>query len=132
MAQQRRHYSYPCWGWEGRCVLYACTACGLAVIDVVVQSLPSMAEGPSDVCPSHFLAQGPSLFCPRHTWLGRIAVCVICALGYAGWAALVIYLRLGTRTQRFYLRLWPSRDATTLLGRGGMECSVYVPRLCTW
>ena len=57
--------------------------------------------GPSAVCPSPFLAEGPSFTCPRHTCLGRVAMCVICALGYAGWAAHVIHLYLCTRTQHF-------------------------------
>ena len=57
---------------------------------------------------------------PPHTLLGRVAVCVIRALGHAGWGAHVIHLCLGTRTQRalfvflFLLLLWPSRDATTI------------------
>ena len=74
---------------------------------------PWLADSPSDVCPSPFMVEGPSFFCSPHTWLRPVAVCVICALDYAGWAAHVIHLCLGTRTQRFFLRLWPSRDATT-------------------
>ena len=40
--------------------------CGLAVLDVVVQTSPSLAEGPPDVRPSPFLAEGPSFFCLRY------------------------------------------------------------------
>ena len=79
MAQQGHHYTYPCWGLAGWCVLYACTACGLAALDVVVQTSPSLAEGSSAVCPSPFPAEAPSFFCYHHSWLGRIAVFVICA-----------------------------------------------------
>ena len=62
--------------------------------------IPPMADCPSDVCPSPLMAEGPSFCCSPHTWLRRAAVCVICALGHAGWAAHVIHLCLGTRTQR--------------------------------
>ena len=55
--------------------------------------------GPSEVCPSPFSDEGPSFICPRHTWLRRVAMCVICALGYAGWAAHVFDLCVCTRTQ---------------------------------
>ena len=58
--------------------------------------------GPSEVSPSPFLAEGPSFIYPRHTWPGLVAMCVICALGYAGWAAHVIHLCLCTRTQRVF------------------------------
>ena len=80
--------------------------------------IPPMAHCPSDVCPSPLIVEGPSFCCSPNTWLGRAAVCVICALGHAGWAANVFHLRLCTRTQRvlcffFGWRLWPSRDATT-------------------
>ena len=30
--------------------------------------------GPSDVCPSPFLAEGPSFICPRDRWFGRVAI----------------------------------------------------------
>ena len=62
--------------------------------------IPPVAHCPSDVCPSPLMVEGPSFWCSPHTWLGRAAVCVICALGHAGWAAHVFYLRLCTRTQR--------------------------------
>ena len=61
-------------------------------------------------------------------------MCVIYALGNAGWAALVVYLSLGTRTQRFFFGcgLAGTPVHVPLLWLGGMECSAYVPRLCTW
>ena len=62
--------------------------------------IPPMAHCSSDVCPSPLMVEGPSSCCSPHTWLGRAAVCVICALGHAGWAAHVFHLRLCTRTQR--------------------------------
>ena len=75
---------------------------------VVLPSLASSFRPPqayslSDVCPSPFMAQGPSLFCSPHTWLGPVAVCLICARGYAGWAVHVIHLCLGTLTQRVFV-----------------------------
>ena len=90
--------------------------------------------GPSDLCPSPFSAEGPSFICPRHTWLGCVAMCVICALGYAGWATHAIHLCLCTRTQRFSLGSGPAGTPlhVPLLGLGGMDCSVVVPRLRTW
>ena len=77
---------------------------------------PRMTDCPSNACPSPFMAESPSFCCSPYTLLGRVAVCVICALGHAGWAAHVIHLCLGTSTRRvvfFVLRPWPSRDATT-------------------
>ena len=117
--------------------MYACIVCGLAVLDFVVQTSPSLADGPSDVCPSPFRAEGPSFFCPPQTWLGRVAVCVICALGYAGWAAQVIHLCLCMRTQLFFVCFFGCGLAGTpphvpLLGLGGIECSVVMPRVRTW
>ena len=90
--------------------------------------------GPSEVCPSPFPAEGPSFICPRHTWLGRVAMCVICALGYARWAAHVTDLCLCTRTQPFFLRcgLAGTPQHVPLLGLGGMECSAVVSCLRTW
>ena len=71
---------------------------------------------------------------PPHRWLGRVAVCVIRALDHAGWAAHVIHLCLGTRTQRalFFFcgcGLAGTPLHVTLLGLGRIECSVVVPRL---
>ena len=90
-------------GLEGWCVLYACTAPGPAVLFVVVQTSSSLAEGLSVVCPSPFVAEGTSFFCRHNTWFGRNAVGLIGALGYAGWAALVIHLCLGRRTGRYFV-----------------------------
>ena len=98
----------------------ACSVSCMLGTHVVLPSLtssfrPRMAECPSHVFPSPLMAEGPSFCCSPHTWPGRVAVYVICALGLAGWAAHVIHLCLGTRTHRvfFVLRLRPSRDATT-------------------
>ena len=102
-------------------------ACGPAVLDVLFQTSPSL-EGPSDVGCSPFVAEGPSFFCPRHTWLGRIAVCLICALCYGGWAALVFYLILARDHSVFFsgcgLAGMPLH--VPLLGLGRTECPVYV------
>ena len=102
VAQQGRHYTYPHQGLEGWSDRNACTACGLAVLVVVVQSSPFPPDGPFDVCPSPFLAEGPSLFGPPHTWLWRVALCVICALGYAGWAAQLITCVCAGKHSRFF------------------------------
>ena len=98
--------------------------------------IPPMAHCPSDVCPSPLMVEGPSFCCSPHTWLGRAAVCVICALGHAGWAAHVFHLRLCTRTQRvlcfFFVGscgLAGTPPHVPLLGLGWMECSAVVPRL---
>ena len=96
---------------------------------------PPMAECPSDVCPSPLMAEGLSFCCIPHTRLGRVAACAICALGHAGWAAHVIHLCLGTRTQRalFVCFLFSGCGPAgtplhvALLGLGRMECSVVVP-----
>ena len=61
-------------------------------------------------------------------------MCVICALGHAGWAARVIHLCLGTITQRFFFLVCGCGLAGTpphvpLLGLGWMVCSAVVPRL---
>ena len=76
--------------------------CSVCVLDVLLQTSPSLAEDPSVVCPPPFLSEGPSVFCPRHIRVGRILWCFICALGYSGWASLVMYLCLGTRTQCYF------------------------------
>ena len=79
----------------------------------LLQSSPSPAGGPFNVCPSPFLAEGPSFFCPPHTWFGGVALCVICTLGYAGWAAQLITCVCAREHSGYFLRLWHSRDATT-------------------
>ena len=64
-------------------------------------------------------------------------MCVICALGHAGWAAHVFHLCLCTRTQRvlffcFFLVGGCGLAETlphALLGLGWMECIAIVPRL---
>ena len=100
---------------------------------------PQMADCPSDVGPPHFLAKGPSFCCSPHTWLGRVAVCMICALGLAGSAAHVIHQCLDTRTQRVLFLFFfcgcclaGTPLHVPLLGLGWMDCSVVVPRLRTW
>ena len=105
----------PPLGFGGELCSLFCTLAPLVVLPSLMSSCrPGMADCPSDVCPSPLMAEGPSFCCSPHTWLGRAAVCVICALGHAGWAAHVIHPCLSTRTQPlFFLRLWPSRDATT-------------------
>ena len=97
--------------------------------------IPPMAHCPSGVCPSPLMAKGSSFCWSPHTWLARAALCVICALGHAGWAAHVFRPCLGTRTQRvfFFLVCGCGLPGTPphlpLLGRGWMECSAVVPRL---
>ena len=97
--------------------------------------IPPMAHCPSGVCPSPLMAEGPSFCCSPHTWLGLAAVCVICTLGHAGWAAHVFHLCLGTGTQRvlfFFVcgcGLAGTPPHVPLLELGWMECSAVVPRL---
>ena len=97
--------------------------------------IPPMAHCPSDICSSPVMAEGPSFCCSPHTWLGRAAVCVICALGHAGWAAHEFHLCLGTRTLRVFFfvvcgcGLAGTPPHVPLLALGWMECSAVVPRL---
>ena len=78
-----------------------------AVLPFLTSScIPLMAHCPSDVCPSPLMAEGPSFCCSPHTWLGRAAVCVICAHGHAGWATHVFHLCLGTRTLHVLFFFW--------------------------
>ena len=81
-----------------------CVFCKLAppafLPSLTSSCIPSMPRCPSDVCPSPLMLEGPSFCCSLHPWLGRAAVCVICALGHAGWAAHVFHPCLCTRTQR--------------------------------
>ena len=44
-------------------------------------ALPSLTSLFSSRHPRQ-MAQGPSFFGPPHNWLGRVALCVICALGF--------------------------------------------------
>ena len=114
----------PPLGLGGELCSVFCMLAPPAVLPSLTSScLPPMAHCPSDVCPSPLMVEGPSFCCSPHTWLRRAAVCVICAVGHAGWAAHEFHLCLCTRTQRvlfvffvffFGWRLWPSRDATTL------------------
>ena len=96
--------------------------------------IPPMAHCYFDVCPSPLMVEGLSFCCSPNTRLGRAAVCVICALGHAGWAAHVFDLRLCTRTQCVFFFVGGCGVAGTpphvpLLGLGWMECSAVVPRL---
>ena len=97
------------------CSVFCMLAPQMVLPSLTSSCRPLMADCPSDVCCWPLLAEGLSFCCSPHIWLGRAAVCVICALGHAGLAAYVIHLCWGTRTQHvfFVLRLWPSRDATT-------------------
>ena len=86
---------------------------------------PHMAVCPSDVCPSPLM--------PR-VFLSAVRPHMIGASGQAGWAAHVIHLCLGTRTQRalFSFCVCACGLAGTplhvpLLGLGRMECSIVVP-----
>ena len=56
----------------------------IRVDNEVLQPLCFQEEGPSVVLRSPFVAEGAY---PRHSWLGHLAVAVICALGLAGWVA---------------------------------------------
>ena len=82
------------------CVLYACTACCLAVLDVVLHTSYGTLPFRCLSLATHGRGSFSLLF--PHTRLGRAAVCLISALGHAGWAAHVIHLCLGTRTQRVF------------------------------
>ena len=94
-------------GLGGELCSVFCMLAPLAVLpSLTLFCIPPIADGPSDVCPSPLMAEGPSFCCSPHTWLGRAVVCVICALGHAGWAAHVIHMCLGTRTQRVLFFFW--------------------------
>ena len=94
-------------GLGGKLCSVFCMLAPPAVLPSLTSScIPPMAHCPSDVRPSPPLAEGPSFSCSPHTWLGRAAECVICALGHAGWAAPVFHLCLCTRTQRVFFFWW--------------------------
>ena len=92
--------------------------------------------GPSDVCPSPFLAECPSFISPRHTWLGLVAMCVICIF----WLCRVgspcdrpVFVQDNTAFSYFFGCGLPGTPLhVPLLGLGGMECYVVVARLRTW
>ena len=93
----------PPLGLGGELCSVMCMLAPPAVLPSLTSScIPPIAHCPSDVCPSPLMVEGPSLCCSPHTWLGRAAVCVIRALGNAGWAAHVFHLCLCTRTQRVF------------------------------
>ena len=127
----------PPLGLGGELCSVSCMLAPPAVLPSLTSScIPPMAHCPSDVCPSPLMAEGLSFCCSPHTRLGRAAVCVICALGHAGWAAHVFHLCLGTRTQRvlfFFLvcgcGLAGTPPHVPLLGLGWMESSAVVPSL---
>ena len=126
----------PPLGLRGASCSVFCMLAPPAVLPSLTSScLPPMAHCPSDVCPSPLMAKGPSFCCSPSTLLGRAAVCVICALGHARWAAQVIHLCLSIRTQRvvfFFVcgcGLAGTPPHVPLLGIGWMECSAVVPCL---
>ena len=91
----------PPLGLGGELCSAFCMLAPPAVVPSLTSScIPPRAHCPSDVCRSPLMAEGPSCCCSPHTWLGRAAVCVIFALGHAGWAAHVFHLCSCTRTQR--------------------------------
>ena len=88
----------PPLGLGGQLCSVFCMLAPPAVLPSLTSScIPPMAHCASDVYPSPLMAEAPSFCCSPHTWLGRIAVCVICALGHARWAAHVFHLCLGQK-----------------------------------
>ena len=70
----------PPLGLGGELCSVFCMLAPHAVLPSLTPScIPPMADCPSDVCPSPLMAEGSSFCCCPHTWLGRAAVCVICA-----------------------------------------------------
>ena len=109
----------PPLGLGGEFCSVFCLLAPHAVLPSLTSScIPPDADCPSDVSPLPLMAEGPSFCCSPHTWVRRAAVCVICTLGHAGWAAHVIHLCLGTGTQRVLVFLlfaavaWQGRHHT--------------------